>query len=382
MNKKPTILIIFGTSGDLVRRYILPAILDLKKTKKINNKFEVIGITRQKEIKLEDLIEDKKNIKQALKFMMIHQMDGSKKSNYLSLINEIKKLEKKWHEKTEIIIYFSLPPEASSEITQILGEIEFFKKKKIKLLLEKPFGQDLETAKIQIKKINKYYNEKQIYRVDHYLFKKIINKINNKKLKINNKNTESITINALENIDVSHRINFYDQVGALKDMIQSHLLEILAYTLNPKDRLKTLEDLKVNLKENKFGQYIDYRNHANNHQTKTETFASINLCSKNKNLNQIKIYLNTGKALNKKETSIKIKLKNGKTLVLKEDINKKNNSYKEVLLNAVLNNKKMFINQNEVLKTWEILSPILNNWKKGNKEIFLYPKGSKIQDLL
>lgn len=384
MNTKPTILIIFGTSGDLVRRYIIPAIIELKKDKKLNNKFKVIGVTRKENFYINDLIENNQNLKNIEDFLILEYMDLSIKSNYQGLIERIKKIESDLKNNYQIIVYLSLPSQNSIQVAETLGELSFFQKKKIKLLLEKPFGKDLKSAKEQIKKLNKYYTENQIYRVDHYLFKKIIPKIINlkHKIKINNQEIDSININALESIDVSNRINFYDKVGALKDMIQSHLLEITAFLLNDKNRLKALIDLQNVKVENKFGQYDEYQNQVQNHKTQTETLASITLKSKNKKLNEIKIKLNTGKALSYKETSIIIELKNKKIISLKEEINKNNNSYKEVLMNAINGNKKMFIKKEEVIQTWKILSPILNDWQKNNKKIFLYPKGSSFKDLI
>lgn len=386
MNAKPTILIIFGTSGDLVKRYIIPAILELKKSKKINHHFKVIGVTRQVNLKIDNLIDNKKDSKYADKFMMIHNMDGTKKHNYLSLISEIKKIDEQWQTKAEIIVYFSLPPKPSLEVAEILGQIIFFQKRKIKILLEKPFGENLKTAKIQIKKLNKYFTENQIYRVDHYLFKKIINKIDNQKIKISNKDIESISVNAFESIDVSNRLDFYDKVGALKDMIQSHLLELTAVLLNNskniknpnKNRYKTLKNLELIKQKTQKGQYKGYINPKINPLSQTETFASIILKSKEKNIDQILITLNTGKALDQKSTYIKIKYKNKKVIFVKEKINQKHNSYEQVILSAINSKKDYFVSKEEVLETWRIINPIIS---QNKTKLFIYKKGINIEKI-
>lgn len=319
-------------------------------------------------------------------------MDINNTKEYKGLIQKIHTQEEIWQEKADILFYLSLPPIISTKIIKKIGQNSFFKEKKIKLLLEKPFGTDLKNAKKQLTVIQKYFKESQIYRVDHYLFKKIISKIETfkNKNKITNESIMSIEVNALEEIGIGKRINFYEKVGAIKDMIQSHLLEFASIVLKDdktdfsqnQARYKVLKNLELVKEKTKKGQYEGYIDTKINPGSNTETFASITLKSKNINLNKIKITLNTGKALAKKETFIKIQYQNKKIVLIKEKIDKKHNSYEGVILNAINSKKDYFISQKEVLESWRIIDPVIKISKKHVKDLIIYKQGMKLENVL
>ncbi len=391
MSEKPVIIIIFGVSGDLIRRYVLPAIIELDNKKKLPKKFKVIGITRKTSLNITEILN--KDIPKTYKtnHEEILSMDLNDRKEYKNLTERIEEVESGWQEKAEILFYLSLPPLISTKIIEKLGQNNFLAKRDIKILIEKPFGIDLKTAKKQIEIFLKYFKENQIYRVDHYLFKKIISKIVSfkKKYKLDNESIESIEINALEEIDVGKRLVFYDKVGAIKDMIQSHLLELTAVVLqdlkNPKTlnqaRFDILKNLEIIKEQTIKGQYEGYINREINPVSNTETFTSINLKSKAKNFKNIIINLNTGKALNKKQTYIKVNFKNKKNIFIKEIINKNHNSYEQVILNAINSKKDYFISQKEVLATWKIVDPIISNPRKNKTKLLIYKKGITIEKI-
>jgi glucose-6-phosphate 1-dehydrogenase len=349
---------------------------------------KVLGITRKTNLNITEILN--KDIPKEYKtnHEEIFYMDVNDKKEYKNLTNKIKDIENHWQEKAEIIFYLSLPPLISTKIIKKIGENDFIQKRKVKILIEKPFGIDLKSAKTQIKDTLKYFKENQIYRVDHYLFKKIVSKIISFKEEneINNKNIESIEVNAFEEIDVGKRILFYEKVGAIKDMMQSHLLELTALILTDskdnkngsQNRFNILKNLEIIKEKTIKGQYEGYINKDINPNSQTETFASIALKSKSKNLNKILITLNTGKALNKKETYIKIKYKNKKHIFIREIINKKHNSYENVILNAIYSRKDYFVSQKEVLETWRIINPVIS---KNKIKLFGYKKGTNIDKI-
>lgn len=389
MQSKPVILIIFGVSGDLIRRYVLPAIIELDNKRKLPKKFKVLGITRKTNLNIGEILNKDIPKEYTTNHEEIYSMDVNDKKEYENLTQKIEDIESNWQEKAEILFYLSLPPLISTQIIKNLGQNDFIQKRKVKLLIEKPFGIDLKSAKKQIENTLKYFKENQIYRVDHYLFKKIVSKIISFKEKneLNNENIENIEINAFEEIDIGKRILFYEKVGAIKDMIQSHLLELTALILtdskdnkNPnQSRFNVFKNLELIKEKTIKGQYQGYINPEINPNSQTETFASITLKSKAKNLNRILITLNTGKALSKKETYIKIKYKNKKNIFIKEQINKKHNSYENVILNAIHSKKDYFVSQKEVLETWRIVSPIIQ--KSKNTNLITYKKGSKLEEI-
>src|SRR3989344_7299289 len=182
-NKKPT-YIIFGASGDLSRRYLMPAVLSLKEVGEVDT---LVPVSRKDYGNLKNLIKE----------------NGAK------------------------IFHLAVPPEAVSDVVKIISDN--FGKKAIKIMLEKPFGNDLKSAQSLIQHIDKYFSEDQIYRVDHYLAKESLQNVITEKWDKNN--IASIEIIASEKIDIEGRVNFYEQTGALKDFVQSHLLEMAAVVL-------------------------------------------------------------------------------------------------------------------------------------------------------
>src|ERR1035437_2486585 len=214
-NNTPTILIIFGITGDLSRRYLLPAIEAIAKAKKLPEKFEIVGITRQKNFKF-------------------FQMDIGDEKDYKKLDSHLRKIEKTFGTPTQRLFYLSVPPGVSKSIIELLGKSGLAKIKNTNLLLEKPFGVDLKNATDLARHVDKYFSPTQVYRIDHYLAKETAQNIivfregNSLFKKTWNKDfIESIEIIASEKIGIEGRANFYEQTGALRDFVQSHLLQLL-----------------------------------------------------------------------------------------------------------------------------------------------------------
>ena len=184
MENDKTTYIIFGASGDLSRRYLMPAI---KNMQNMNYVGTVVPVSRK---------------------------------DYGNLRNLIKKSGEK-------IFHLAIPPEAVPGAIEIISNN--FGKDSIKIMLEKPFGNDLKSAQSLVQHIDKYFSEDQIYRVDHYLAKESLQNVITERWARNN--IASIEIIASEKIDIEGRVNFYEQTGALKDFVQSHLIEMVAVVL-------------------------------------------------------------------------------------------------------------------------------------------------------
>ncbi len=384
MKKKiPTILIIFGISGDLTKRYLLPAIEKLSKAKKLSNKFKIVGITRQNHPDL-------------------YQMDVENKGDYEKLNEYLKDIEKDFNEPAQRLFYLVVPPNASKNIIKLLGESNFNKNKKTKILLEKPFGTNFDSAQSLVEYVGKYFKPKQLYLVDHYLAKEAVNEIFNFRSKKSveknwdNNFIENIEIVASEKLGIEGRSQFYEQTGALRDFVQSHLLEILSLVLMrmptskikniPILRLKALKDLyiicDITKKECvKRAQYEGYRVEVGNKDTKIETFVSLNLSSKDKRWIGIPIKLVTGKKLKEKFTKINIKTKRG---LIVFDFKEKENSlgaYAQVLLGAINSDHDLFVTNEEVLESWRILRDIQDLWEKNQEDISIYKAGSSYEEI-
>jgi len=344
MNDKIT-YIIFGASGDLSRRYLMPAI---KNMQNMNYLGAVVPISR---------------------------------SDYGNLRSLIK-------EGGEKIFHLAIPPEAVLEVIEIISN-NFGKDKenKLKIMLEKPFGNDLKSARNLVQHIDKDFSEHQIYRVDHYLAKESLQNIITEKWDRNN--IASIEIIASEKIDIEGRVNFYEQTGALKDFVQSHLIEMAAVVLSGsfeiarrEEALKSLE-IVCDIRKHecvKRGQYEGYREEVNNPNSLTETFVSINLVSNEPAWRGVSIVLSTGKALAEKLTQIKIKYKDNSEKIF--DIKHEPEAYERVIRAAVSGNHNLFISSDEVIESWRILDAIQKTWEKNENDLKIYKKGSTIEEVM
>lgn len=443
--KQPTILIIFGISGDLARRFLLPAIEKIAEADMLPKQFKIVGITRQKNLKIHDLA---KNSNKAKKYLQEHtelyHMDVSDSNDYNKLNEHLNKIERKFKGKTQRLFYLSIPPQAGEKIVELIGKSKLIKnnKKQNKLLLEKPFGSDLENAQKLVNHIDKYFKKEQVYRIDHYMAKETAQNIivfregNSLFKKTWNKDfIEAIEITASEEIGIEKRANFYEQTGALRDIVQSHLLQLSALVLMalpegdavenvPQLRHQALKKLNVvcNIEDGecvKRAQYEGYRKEVNNNKSMTETFVSINLQSSDPRWSGVPITLTTGKALKKKFTEIKIRYKKEKEnesneLLLRiqpdagmafnvwakipgyehklsrhalhfnfeEHYGELPEAYEQVLFNAINSDHSLFTSSEEILETWRILDLIQQSWKNSTKDLTIYHKGSEIKEIL
>ncbi|MFA6076717.1 MAG: hypothetical protein WC735_01435 [Candidatus Paceibacterota bacterium] len=342
MRKSEATYIIFGASGDLSRRYLMPAI---KQVKALNHEGAVVHVSRK----------DYRNLK--------------------NLITG----------KGEKIFHLAIPPEAVSGVIEIISNN--FGKDDIKIMLEKPFGKDLKSAQSLVESIDRYFLEDQIYRVDHYLAKRSMQKVIEEKWR--KENIANIEIIASEKIDIEGRANFYEQTGALKDFVQSHLLEMLSVVLSGSfetvRRYNALKNLEVVCDVTshecvKRGQYEGYRDEVSNMTSMTETFVSINLVSNDPVWRGVSMTLSTGKAMSEKLTQIKIKYRDGSKKIF--NIEHEPDAYERVISAAILRNHDLFISSGEVLETWRILDAIQKTWEKHQDDLIIYKKGSAIDEVI
>lgn len=435
MTSKTTILIIIGISGDLSKRKLLPAIGQIVESGKMPEQFKIIGVTRQSDINLNDLLQSTTNKEYLRNNTEIFQMDLNNIEDYKKLGKRIEAIEKDFGTSTQCLFYLSVPPTTSKPIIGFLGESGLANKEGVKLLLEKPFGVDLESAKILVDHIDRYFKKEQIYRIDHYLAKETAQNIivfrdgNSLFKKTWNKDfIEKIEIIFSEKIGIEGRVNFYEETGALRDY-QSHLLQLLALTLMEipeREHLDLVSHLryealrKLNLKvEQSFrGQYKGYREEVNNIDSMTETFVSINLESSDPKWQGVKINLTTGKAFKEKASFIKI-------LYKKENDNESNElilrlqpdegisfsvwvkrpgyehqvsrhslnfsfqdhysalpeAYEQVLFNAINGDHSLFSSSEEVIETWRIIDSLQKDWKQNKDDLIIYEKGSIIEEV-
>ena len=332
------LLVIFGATGDLARRKLFPALNDIMSSKKLPKNTYLLGCGRKKIDNniFYGLVTSLKNKSTYLK------IDPNYYDDFINLKNKIESYNKKF-EIVNVIFYLSTPPQAYINIINKLANANLNNESYgfRRLVIEKPFGKDFESAKEINKLLVDKFNENQIYRIDHYLGKETVqnilvsrfsNTIFNSLWK--NKHISHIEITAAENIGIENRGEYYDKTGAIRDMFQNHLLELLCLISMeiPKtntsqmirdEKLKVLKKIKkINTKTDVVrGQYIEseingrkfsnYReNKGVNKVSNTETFFACKLFIDNKRWKNIPFFIRTGKRLPTKVTEIVVHFKN------------------------------------------------------------------------
>jgi len=250
----PTIFVIFGVTGDLVAKKIAPALFHLFNKQKLPNIFKVVGFSRSdlsndelrariRNIlsKHDDIFKNgEEKISAFLKLFVYQKGEFQTKNDYTNLSGALMKMDSEWGVCTNKLFYLAVPPQlyedifnhlAESGLTKPCGDKEGW----TRIIVEKPFGKDLSTAQKLDELLGRLFKEEQIYRIDHYLAKEMLQNILSFRFSNtlfeqswNNKFIESIEIKLLENIGVEDRGSFYDRVGALRDVGQNHLLQMLA----------------------------------------------------------------------------------------------------------------------------------------------------------
>jgi glucose-6-phosphate 1-dehydrogenase len=245
------ILVIFGASGDLTWRKLIPAIYDLEEQTLLPENFAVLGVSRSEfsddkfRGKMIDGIKKFSNYKEDgnnkleifAKKLFYLSIDTANPEDYANLKKKLNELDSKFKTKSNYIFYLATPPGLYSKIPSNLavhnlnanGNIQGWRR----LIIEKPFGYDLDSATKLNRDLLSEFNENQIYRIDHYLGKETVQNVlvtrfsNGVFEPLWNRNyVDHIEVTSSENIGVENRGGYYDESGALRDMVQNHLLQI------------------------------------------------------------------------------------------------------------------------------------------------------------
>jgi glucose-6-phosphate 1-dehydrogenase len=354
----PTIIIILGATGDLTWRKLIPAIYNLYLDDWIPADFAVIGVSRKKIAEAEfqkhlhegvDKFSRRGKSKKAewnkfSKYITYLKGEFNTETTYTRLKKQIEQLEKKWKTTVNRVFYLAVPPNSFEEIAKKIGASGLADdKSKSRIVIEKPFGHDLESAKHLNNLLHTTFQESQIYRIDHYLGKETVQNIlafrfaNVLFEPIWNRNyIDSVQITVSEQLGVENRGNYYETAGALRDMIQNHLLQLLCLiTMEPpvsfeadevrNRKVDVLNALRKILPEEVYqyavrGQYgpgwiegkkvIGYRQEPDVSENSTkETFAAVKLFIDNWRWQGVPFYLRTGKRLNETNSLITIQFK-------------------------------------------------------------------------
>lgn len=451
--KKPLVLAIFGITGDLAQRKLLPALYQLLKAHDLPEQLHIVGISRREVIR-DDVYKQLRtfvggsdydeSIERKLKSgTEMVQMDLLNADAYRELLEHLRTIENKYADTISRLYYLSIPSQAFSPVIELLGQTGHNAPLKNgdvpRLLIEKPFGYDLKSARGLIAVIEKHFREDQIYRIDHYVAKETVQNILTFRFQNplfesvwSGKHISRVTVTAREQIDIEGRAAFYEQTGALRDVVQNHLLQLMAITMMPRPersesadihaaKLKLLKAVKpitadeVSQKTVR-GQYEGYRQEVDNAESVIETYARVELAIDDPQWHGVPIVLETGKALNAKRTEIaicfrqpddqpgeqnrlvfRIQPQEGITLRLQTkrpgirtitdnaDMDfdytrtfseRSADAYERVIVDAIRGDQTLFSSAAEVIRSWEIVEHVLEAWQHDGVGLVAYRKGS------
>ncbi|MDP5168613.1 MAG: glucose-6-phosphate dehydrogenase [Bacteroidia bacterium] len=245
------ILVIFGASGDLTNRKLIPALYDLYCQEMLPENFAVLGVSRSeysdesfrekilpgiKEFANKKASQEEK-VQDFLDCIFYQSIDTQSVDDYGTLKTRLEEINARCKTDGNYIFYLSTPPSLYSVIPSLLAAHGLHKEGKgifRRLIIEKPFGYDLASAKTLNKDLLKHFREHQIYRIDHYLGKEtvqnlLVTRFSNGIFEPlwNSKYIHHVQITSAESIGVGDRGGYYDGSGALRDMLQNHLLQIV-----------------------------------------------------------------------------------------------------------------------------------------------------------
>ena len=356
----PSALVVFGASGDLVHRKLLVSIFRLYQQNLLDERFYILGCGRREfsdeafRSRAGDSIRESSNSSPLDELdaftARLYYLDGDYNDAdfYRRIRARLAELDKKHDVHENLVFYLSVPPFLYSAIVDHLGSSQLACaddgwNRQTRLVVEKPFGRDLQSALELNDSISRCFGESQIYRIDHYLGKETVQNIlmlrfaNTIYEPIWNRNyIDNVQISISETVGVEHRAGYYDSTGALRDMFQNHMLQMLTlvameppvsfeadyirdekakllHSIRPFD-LGRLDDLWVR------GQYgagtIDGKQVKGyldepgvRSESRTETFVAAKLFIDNWRWQDVPFYLRTGKRLAAKDTEVAIAFK-------------------------------------------------------------------------
>lgn len=263
----PTVFIIYGATGDLMGKKIVPALFHLYKKGKFPNLFKIIGVSRR-DFTEEDFIRythellvnhtkekmTNEQIQKFLTYFTYHKGDFEDTQSYKELASRMGIIDGQWNVCSNKLFYLAVPPQYYQSICEHLSHSGLTipcgpEEGWTRVIVEKPFGSNLKTAENLDLLLSKLFKEEQIYRIDHYLAKEMLQNILTFRFSNNlfegewdNTFVERINIRTWETIGAEGRGQFYDSVGALRDVGQNHLLQMLALvTMNRPETLEAAE---------------------------------------------------------------------------------------------------------------------------------------------
>ncbi len=448
-----TVLVIFGITGDLSRRKLLPALLHLAEVGMLPEEFHVVGISR-KGTTVSDIMgfmrqgaAQENSASDGLYFRMrsmitMVDMNMGDPADYTNLAAELDRLDRVAGRALHRMAYLAIPATLFNTVTARLAEPDINMRRDggrpLDLLIEKPFGFNLESARDLVRRLGERFDESQIYRIDHYLAKETAQNILAFRFENplfchtwNRNHISHIMITAVESIGIEGRAAFYESMGAMRDLVQSHLLQLLALvTMNQPESMSSeaihrekehilkhvLPPAPERMEHDAIrGQYDTYRSETANPLSMTETYAAVRLAIDTDEWRGVPVFIRTGKALREKITEITlvfsnpdkpgkrnyltIRIQPNEGIVIDLHIKKPGfdhaieqvqldfcytdklgighpDAYERVLVDAMRGDSSLFASSEEVLSCWRVSDPILAAWASPGFPLHRYDTNS------
>jgi glucose-6-phosphate 1-dehydrogenase len=450
------IMVIYGATGDLTKRKLIPALFSLFSKKLLPEEFVIMAFARRPftdESFVQTLMPfvslDMPNGDEAwfkfAKHIKYVQGDFAEHAAFDHLREVVRKTENEMGECLSKLYYMAVAPETLPEIIDHIGGVGLHigcgeDGKWTRVIFEKPFGEDLKSAQKLDEQIKRYFQEEQIYRIDHYLGKETVQNIlsvrfANILLKPvwNKEYIERIEITAAETLGVESRGGYYDKTGALRDFVQNHLLQLAALTLMDEpgeydaqcihnEKIKIFNALQPTSKM-KRGQYRGYKQEEKvAADSQTETYVDLNVVVDLPQWTGVPIHMRTGKKLKERETNIKIVFKKAKAQVFSnlfcelrsneltiriqpnegmflkmlikepgmgmrlqdvfmdyaysETYDSLPDAYERLLLDAMMGDQALFTRSDEIEAMWRFTEEVMRVWEEHHVPLLDYEVGS------
>jgi glucose-6-phosphate 1-dehydrogenase len=358
----PHVLVVFGATGDLAKRLLLPGVARLHQEGLLPDGFRVIGSGRHSpgtddEFR-ESLGDAIRGIEDRVSFVVSDSDDGA------DLAAAVRDARRDLGADARTLLYLSVPPAAMGPMVEMLGDTGLAED--ARLVLEKPFGYDVASAKELNETVRGVFPEERVFRIDHFLGKEAV-----RKLAGVTPDASAVQIDVPEEIDIEGRGSFMESTGTFRDMVPTHLCQVLGVlaaepggakldvfrAMRPFDPARTV-----------FGQYEGYRDEEDvDPESDRETFVALEVFVDNERWRGVPFHLRTGKALAKTRAAVTA----GSLHVDLTDADD-GEPYARLLLEAMRGDRTWFTGAEEIERLWEVCAPVLD----APPETERYPRGS------